>query len=67
MRSLWHGSKIDMSLAPKRKLSVLGGKRGIKMESLQRGLAEKGGRERDGGLSAISGSLTMTLSNVRIA
>ncbi|PQQ04866.1 hypothetical protein Pyn_07266 [Prunus yedoensis var. nudiflora] len=26
MRSLWHGSKIDMSLAPKRKLSVLGGK-----------------------------------------
>ncbi|PQP99247.1 hypothetical protein Pyn_27467 [Prunus yedoensis var. nudiflora] len=31
MRSLWHGSKIDISLAPKRRLSVLGGKRGIKV------------------------------------
>ncbi|KAL6285130.1 hypothetical protein ACE6H2_009520 [Prunus campanulata] len=31
MRSLWHGSKIDMSLAPKRKLSVLGRKRDIKV------------------------------------
>ncbi|PQQ06249.1 hypothetical protein Pyn_26378 [Prunus yedoensis var. nudiflora] len=35
------------------------------MESLQRGLAEKGGRERDGCLKCSSGSLTEVLSNVR--
>ncbi|PQM33957.1 hypothetical protein Pyn_37413 [Prunus yedoensis var. nudiflora] len=48
MRSLWHGSKIDMSLAPKRKLSVLGGKGGIKVgdgefaKSIVRGKTEEG-------------------------
>ncbi|PQP98926.1 hypothetical protein Pyn_12518 [Prunus yedoensis var. nudiflora] len=35
------------------------------MESLQRGLAEKGGKERDWCLKCSSGSLTEVLSNVR--
>ncbi|PQP91700.1 hypothetical protein Pyn_39767 [Prunus yedoensis var. nudiflora] len=35
------------------------------MESLQRGLAKKGGRERDGCLKYSSGSLTEVMSNVR--
>ncbi|PQQ00705.1 hypothetical protein Pyn_27415 [Prunus yedoensis var. nudiflora] len=33
MRNLWHGSKIDMSLAPKRKICVLGEKRSVKCSS----------------------------------
>ncbi|PQQ10029.1 hypothetical protein Pyn_06460 [Prunus yedoensis var. nudiflora] len=66
MRSLWHGSKIDMSLAPKRKLSVLGGKRVIKVGDgeVWLGKEEKEGKD---GLGTISGSSTVTLSNVRIA
>ncbi|PQQ01751.1 hypothetical protein Pyn_17777 [Prunus yedoensis var. nudiflora] len=65
MRSLWHGSKIDMSLALKRKLSVPReiwvSRKGI----LKRGLVGKEGKERDGCLKCSSGSLTEVLSNVR--
>ncbi|PQQ06217.1 hypothetical protein Pyn_02766 [Prunus yedoensis var. nudiflora] len=46
MRSLCHGSKIDMSLAPKRKLSVPGDIWVLRKGILKRGLVGKGGKER---------------------
>ncbi|CAL2229631.1 unnamed protein product [Prunus armeniaca] len=68
MRGLWHGSKVAMSLALKRKLCVLRrkkwcpGKRGKVCKRIWlRGKGEKG----KGSLSVSSGSLTETLSNVR--
>ncbi|CAL2225783.1 unnamed protein product [Prunus armeniaca] len=68
MRSLWHESKIVMSLALKRKLSVPGRGEGVlryEMKSLQRDLIENKEKEKMGDLSIISGSLTVTLSNAR--
>ncbi|CAL2257521.1 unnamed protein product [Prunus armeniaca] len=68
MRGLWHESKDAMSLALKRKLCVLGrkkwcpGKRGKVCKRIWlRGKGEKG----KGSLSVSSGSLIVTLSNVR--
>ncbi|CAL9001713.1 unnamed protein product [Prunus brigantina] len=59
----WHGSKIVMSLALKRKLNVPRGKMGI----LQRGLVEHEEKERKMWLECFFGSLTETLSSVKAA
>ncbi|CAL2270349.1 unnamed protein product [Prunus armeniaca] len=68
MRRSWHGSKIDMSLALKRKLCVLGRKEGCqgKKEKVCKKIWLRKEREKGmGGLSVSSGSLTETLSSVR--